>query len=143
MYRADMNYAPGRWADPSKSESSTQLHSRSGSRLTNELVEFPPVSPENLIRLGEDLLHVYPIYREHRNEAWGKEYLSSISTVISRGTRTSPTNLSSEEATALAEAFRKVSLSRHIPSRCLTLLVVRPYLDGLTRVAVRIHGPDS
>ena len=132
-----------RYVDPSKSESSTQLNSSSGRRLTNDLVEFPPISPENLIRLGEDLLHVHPIYCE----VWGwiyreeGEYVSSISNMISRG-KTSPTGLSSEEATALAETFRKVPLPHQIPSRCLTPLVVRPYPIGMERFTIQTRGPE-
>jgi len=95
--------------DPSESESSTQLTASSGSWLTNNLVEFPPVSPENLIRLGEDLLHVCPIHDKVRCASLKGRHLPSISAMISRG-KISPTGLSSEDATALAEIFRKVSL---------------------------------
>jgi len=130
------------WADPSESESSTQLNSNSGSRLTTDLVEFPPLGPEDLVRLGEDLLHICPIYnkvRYHSQE--DDEHLSSISNVISRG-MISPMGLSSEEATALAERFRKVPLPRQICSQCLTHLVIRSYPDILTRVSVQTRGPD-
>ena len=127
--------------DPSKSESSTQLNASSVSWLTNGLVEFPPLSSENLIRLGEDLLHACPIHTRVRDTPQSNKYLSSISALISRG-KTSPTGLSSEEATALAEIFHKVSLPHQIPSQRLTPLVVRPYPDGGLRVIIRTRGPD-
>ena len=98
------------WGDPSGSESSTQLNSSSGSwlGLTNDLVEFPLLGSNDLIRLGEDLLQVYPVYRQKwKSYTRGDEYLSWISTVISTGKAT-PTGLSSEEATGLMEVFRKV-----------------------------------
>jgi len=106
------------------------------------LVGFPSVSPEDLIRLGEDLLHVYPIYYE--DPTFSKrdgETISSISEVILRG-KTTPTGLSSEEATALSETFREVLLPRQIPSHCLTPLVVRPYSNTITGVGFLTRGPD-
>jgi len=106
-----------------------------------DLVEFPPLGSEDLIRLGEDLLHVYPIYREHRGGTRGDEYVSPVSNVISRGENT-PTDLSSEEAIALTETFRKVPLPYPIPSHYLTPPVIRPYPIGFTRVPVRTRGPD-
>ena len=130
------------WADPSESESSTQLNSSNGSRLTNDLVKFPTLDSEDLIRLGEDLVHVYPMYylvryRPRRDD----EYVSSISNMIPRG-EISPTDLSSVEATTLSGMFRKVHLPYQIPSQCLTPLLVRPYPDGVTRVTVRTRGLD-
>ena len=67
----------------------------------------------NLIRLGEDLLHAFPIYheREHLTPEEDQQHISSIANVISRY-KTSPADLSSEEATALAETFHKVSFSK-------------------------------
>ena len=99
------------WADRPKSESPIQPNSNSGCRLTDDLVEFPPLSPEDLLRLGEDLLHVYPIWCEHGKYARNNECVSSVSAVISRGTNP-PTGLSTDEATELAETFRKVLLPR-------------------------------
>ena len=127
--------------DPSKSELSIQLNASSGSWLTNYLVEFPSLSPENLIRLGEDLLRACTIHGEVRSAPTNNKYLSSISALMPRG-KTSPTGLSSEKATALAEIFRNVSLPRQIPSQYLTPLVVRPYPDGWARVPIRTRGPD-
>jgi len=93
------------YANPS-SESSIQLNSSNGSQPTNVLVVFPPLGSEDLIRLGEDLLHVYPIY--YKDSKPEEETISSISDLISRG-KTSPTGLSSADATVLAETFRKVT----------------------------------
>jgi len=129
------------WIDPSKSESSTQLNASSGSWLTNDLVDFPPLSPENLIRLGEDLLHACLIHNRARSTPESNRYLSSISAIMPRG-ETAPTRLSLEEATALAEIFRKVSLPHQISSQCLTSLVVRPYPGGGARVSIQTRGPD-
>ena len=82
---------------------------------TGDLVEFPSLGSKDLIRLAEDLLHVYPIYREGREGSWEGADVSSISNVISRA-ENYPTDLPSEEATALSEAFRKVPLPHQIPS---------------------------
>ena len=103
------------WADPSESESSTHLSSSSGCWLTDDLVEFPPLGPEDLVRLGEDLLHVYPIWCEYRGYAQNDERVSRVSAMISKS-KNSPTDLSPAEATVLAETFRKVLLPRQIPS---------------------------
>ena len=65
------------WADPSKSEPSTQLNSSSGRRLTVDLVEFPHLGPEDLIRLGEDLLRVYHIYCKVRADPTDNGYTAS------------------------------------------------------------------
>jgi len=106
-----MAEASEEWVDPSKSEPLAQLNSDTGGGwLTNHLVEFPPLGSKDLIRLGEDLLHVHPIFRKHRHNAQESDaYIPSVSNLISRGGN-SPTGLSSEEATALAETFRKVHL---------------------------------
>ena len=127
--------------DPSKSESPIQLNANGGNRLTNDLVEFPPLSPENLVRLGEDLLQACSIYNQIRHIPPRDKNRSSISALISRG-KASPTGLSSEGAAALAENFRKVPLPHQITSQCLTYLVVRPYPDGGTRVTIQARGPD-
>jgi len=127
------------WAYHSTSELSTQLNLSSGSWLTDYLVQFPTLGSEDLVRLGEDLLHVYPIsYKDWSDHLQNETYVSLISNVISRA-KTSPTGLSSEEATALTEIFRKVPLHRQIPSRCLTSLVVRLYLD-FRRITFRTRG---
>ena len=131
----------GHFADPSKSESSTHLSSSSGCWLTEDLVEFPPLGPEDLIRLGEDLLHVYPIWCKYDKYLRKDECVSSVSAVISRGT-ISPTDLSPAEATVLAETFRKVLLPLQIPSQSLTPLAVRPYPTLLLRVTFRTRSPD-
>jgi len=127
--------------DPSKSESPIQPNANGGGRLTSDLVEFPPLSPENLIRLGEDLLHVCSIYNQIRYIPPQDKNRSSISALISRGKK-SPTGLSSEGAAALAEIFLEVPLPHQITSQCLTHLVVRPYPDRGTRVTIRARGPD-
>jgi len=75
----------------------------------DDLVEFPSLGSGDLIRLVEDLLHVYPIYRECRKSSWDGAGVSPVSNVISRA-ENYPTDLSSEEATALSEAFRNVPL---------------------------------
>ena len=131
------------YADPSGSESLTELNSTSGSWLTDDLVEFPPFGSEDLIKLGEDLLHVCPIYNKVQYHSRPNEKdIRSISNVISRG-KTSPTGLSSVETTALAETFRKVPPpQKKTPFQCLTPLVVRPYPIGFTRVSVRTRGLD-
>jgi len=92
-----------------ESESPAQLNSSSAGLLTNRSVEFLPLGPENLIRLGEDLLHTFPIFQpdERRIPNEDKEHISSISNLVSRN-RISPTDLPSEEAAALAETFCKV-----------------------------------
>ena len=128
-------------AVPSESESSTHLSSSSGCRLTDDLVEFPPLGPEDLVRLGEDLLHVYPIWCKYDKYLRNDECVSSVSAMISRGT-ISPTDLSPAEATVLAETFRKVLLPRQIPSQRLTPLAVRPCLELVERVPFRTRGPD-
>ena len=132
----------GQWGDPSESESSIQLNSSSGSRLRSDSVEFPPLGSEDLIRLGEDLLHVHPVfYRARYLPEQRHGYVSSISNVVSRG-KSPPMDLSSEEVTALAGTFRKVLSPRRISSQCLTPLVGRQYPDVLTWASVRTRGPD-
>jgi len=127
------------YADLRKSEWSTQLNSSSDSRLRVDLVEFPPVGRENLIRLGEDLLHVYPIYHEYQDATRQDEHVSSISVVISRY-KTSPTSFTRKEETILAETFRKVPLPRQVPFQCLMPPVVRPYC--LAWATLWAHGSD-
>ena len=103
------------YADPSGSESLTELNSTSGSWLTDDLVEFPPLESEDLIRLGEDSLHVRLLYYGGwRHYLQKNEDIRSISNMISRS-KISPTGLSSEEATALAETFRKVPFPAKSP----------------------------
>ena len=119
--------------DPPKSESPTQQNPCGGDRQTVDSVEFPPVRPKNLIRLGEDLLRAslipatgmsYPVGAEDR------QYLSLVSDMISRD-RYSPTGLSPEESEALAETFRKVNSPHWALSQSLTPLVVRPHRSYL------------
>ena len=96
------------FTNPYESESPTQPNSNSGGSPTDDLAEFLPLGPVNLIRLGEDLLHTHPIYyQEHPTTIQDQKYVSSISNVIPWD-KPSPTDLSSEEATALAETFREV-----------------------------------
>ena len=102
---------------------------------------FPPVGPENLIRLGEDLLHVLPIYREDGNENLGDEYVLLISNEVAWG-KASLSGLSPRGATTLTRTFRKVPLLRQLSTKFLTPLVARPYQDMLPRVSVRTRGPD-
>ena len=131
------------WVDLSKSEPSTQLNSSDGSWLKNDLAKFPLLGSEDLIRLGEDFLHVHPIYiKNSYNTGQDDEYLLSISNMISMG-KVSPTGLSSEDATALAETFRKVPLPRQTPSQRLTSLVVRSYSGGLLALCVAIQTRRS
>ena len=139
--KPDPDFAAKHWGDPSKSELSTQPNSGSGDRPTDDLVEFPPLGSEDLIRLVEDLLHVHPIYREHGEDMEGCADVTPVSSVISRA-KNYPTDLSSEEAIALSEAFRNVPLPYQIPSQCLTPLVVRPYPDGVGQVSIWTRGPD-
>ena len=101
---------------------------------------FPPLGSKDLIRLGEDWLHVDPVYRKERGYSGRDKHVSSISDVISRSKTTM--DLSSEETTELAETFRKVPLPRQMSSQGLTLLVVRPFQDLLPRVSVRTRGRD-
>jgi len=86
-------------------------------------------------------LHVHPIYCEHNARTGTRKLITPISNVVAERVN-SPTDLSSEEATELAKAFREVPLPRQIPPQCLTPLVVRPYPVGLARVSVRTRGPD-
>jgi len=86
-------------------------------------------------------MHVHPIYREHGEDIEGSADVTPVSNVISTA-KNYPTDLSSEEATALSEAFRKVPLPHQIPSQCLMPLVVRPYRDGVGQVPIRTRGPD-
>ena len=89
------------------------------------IVEFPPVSPENLVRLGEDLLRAssIPISFDCQHiSAEGRQYLSSISGLISRG-KISPMGLA--EVVDLAKIFQKAGLLHCIFSRSLMPLVVR------------------
>lgn len=71
------------------------------------MVEFPPLSPEDLIQLGADFLRVDSVLRQ---EGWifsgitGKT-APSVSDLVSRGTA-SPTGLSSVEAAAMVAIFR-------------------------------------
>ena len=99
---------------------------------TDYVVEFPPLRPKNLIRLGEDLLHasLIPISGDYYPHTEQDQYLSSISALTLRN-RNSPTDLSPMEEAELEEALRKVHLPHWIFSR-LTLLMVRPWLPYLT-----------
>jgi len=92
------------------------------------------------MRLGEDLLHVHPIYRKnHHRSQQDDERILSISDVMSRG-KTSPTGLSLADATVLVETVRKVPTPRYIPPQHLMPVVVRPDQDGVA--IFRTHGPD-
>ena len=91
--------------------------------------------------MAKDLLHVHPIYREYMEGSWNGADVSSVSNIISRA-ESYPMDLSSEEATELSGAFRRVPLPHHIPSQCLTPPVVRPYPDGVRQVSVQTRGPD-
>ena len=74
---------------------------------------FPPVGPENLIRLGEDLLRASSILNQELQltgysiRPENRECVSEISDLMSIN-RTSPTGLSSKEAAELAKTFRRV-----------------------------------
>ena len=98
-----------------KSEPQTNLNSTSDSSRADDPVEFDSLSHENLIRLGEDLLHVFSSLRQ---DGWEfptetSEFMSSISDLMPRGGAS--TGLSSADATALAVIFRKVTYPHHPP----------------------------
>jgi len=114
--RAVMSYPRLDWADPSESELSTQPNSGGVDRPMDDLVEFPPLGSVDLIRLGEDLLHAYPIYHKHRDDIrHDVVYIASVSNLISRGENSAPGTFSSEEATALEATFRKVPFPAKFP----------------------------
>jgi len=76
----------------------------------DDLVEFPPIRPKNLIILGEDLWIPTSILPPRVRDNITKEceqYLSSIFELISRGGK-SPTGLSPMEAATLEKTFREV-----------------------------------
>jgi len=71
-------------ADPYESESPTQPTPSSGDLRADVSVEFPPVSPDNLIRLGEDLLRTnsLPISGDFYPVPRSTQYLSPISNLM-------------------------------------------------------------
>ena len=103
-----------------------------------DLVEFPPVRPKNLIRLGEDLLHAFstarlhgiPRIHQHRSLSTrleqGSKYISLISGLIPKDGNTL-TSLSSREEAELAELFHlKVPFPYQIFPKSQTFIMVRP-----------------
>jgi len=102
---------------------------------------FEEIPSLDLIRLGEDLLHVHPIYQKSQERPRQEDRLiSSISDLISRG-KSSPTGLSSADAIALAKIFRWVPPPHQIPPQPhLMPLVVRTYPNLVA--CSRTRGPD-
>ena len=92
-----------------ESEPQTNLNSTSDSSRADGPVKFHSLSHENLIRLGEDLLRVFSSLCQDGWEfsAETSESMSSISHLMPRAGAL--TGLSSADATALAEVFRKVT----------------------------------
>jgi hypothetical protein len=92
------------------------------------LTEFLPAGRENLIRLAEELLYMFlvlPLDPSQRTTLRRvQEYISSV---MSKD-EASPAILSSIDATALAETFRKVSSPSSISLRSLKPLAVRTHL---------------
>ena len=89
------------------------------------LFESPPVGRENLIRLAGELLYTFSILPLDPGErATLRTMQEYISKAISRG-GTSPANLSSTEAAALAETSREVSFSHRIFPQSLKFPTVR------------------
>ena len=98
--------------------------------VDDDSVRFPAVGPENLVRLAEESLQVYSTLLR-LNPSYGdvvedREYISSISGLVSRDT-TSPTRLSSAEAAASTETSHQVLFPRYI------FLSLRSLVDRLHR----------
>ena len=98
-----------------ESEPQTNLNSTSDSSRADDPVEFDSLSHKNLIRLGEDLLHVFSSLRQ---DGWEfstqtSEFMSSISDLMQKGGAS--TGLSSADATALAEMFHEVTYPHQPP----------------------------
>lgn len=117
----------GAYLDESKSQTHLNLHSDADEQ---RLVAFPPVEPEDVIRLREDFLHASHVYRKYLEgqpkHQLDREHISLIPDVISR-VKISLEGSPSEEATALAEIFREVPFPRKIPARALIPPVVRSF----------------
>ena len=101
--------------DYPESEPQTNLNSTSDSSRADDPVEFHSLSHENLIRLGEDLLRVFSSLRQEglKFSTQTSESMSSISDLMPGGGAS--TGLSSADATALAEMFRKVTYPPNLP----------------------------
>ena len=126
----------------------------------SDLVKFPPVSHENLIRLGEDLLRAFSAARVHGisniyqcqslytrlgSAREGGGYMSLISGLILRDGFPVKSLSSIEEAT-LTEAFNKVLFLRQVFSQSLTFLVVRlswSYLPPRSTIPGQTCGSGS
>jgi hypothetical protein len=98
--------------------------------VDGDSVTFPTVGPENLVQLAEESLRVYStllrMLPSYGNVVEDREYISSISGLISRDV-TSPTRLSSAEVAVLTEmSYQVLSLRYTFPS-------LRPLVD-------RLHG---
>ena len=87
--------------------------------------EFPPVNHKNLLRLEEELLHVFlvlPLGPHQRTTL--REVHEYISNVISKDSA-SPTISSSAKAAAFIKTRREVSLPRYISPQSLKHVAVR------------------
>jgi hypothetical protein len=84
--------------------------------VDGDSVRFPAVGPENLVRLAEESLKVYPTLLRlnplYGDEVADREYISSISALISRDA-TSPTRSSSAEVAASTETSHQVLSPRY------------------------------
>lgn len=91
-------------------ESRPLRHNRTRAVVAEHSLDFTELGSEDLIRLGEDLLHAFSMFSQiswHSVDRGDHIYISSISDilVVSRGGEV-PMSLSSEEAAVLAETFR-------------------------------------
>jgi len=90
-----------------------------------DLVDFASLGPEKMTRLGKDFMRT-SLVPCPTHPAWQveKEYADRISEVASRTGR-SPTSLSSQDVTVLAETFHRVSFHRETFPYHLKLVMVR------------------
>lgn len=93
-------------------ESHLLRHNQTRVVVAEHLLDFTDLSSEDLIRLGEDLLHAFSLFSRipwHSIDKGDYALISSISDilVVSRDGEV-PMSLPSKEAAALAETFRMV-----------------------------------
>jgi len=108
------------------------------------LVDFTSLSTEILTKLGEDFVRALSV--PNPQLIWvsvGREKpcADRISEVVSRA-KTSPTGLSSQDATALAKTFHEVCLRNKISPRPLIPLVLRPPASISVVLPFGAHGSD-
>jgi len=85
----------------------------------DDLVDFTSVAPEILTKLGEDFVRALSVPNPELHWVQREQDCADrISEVVSR-TRTSPTGVSSRDATVLAETFHEVYLHNQIFPRSL------------------------